>query len=95
MDLLLGNSIIKELSSVDDAMVVGEDPGGNFFLIIGNLNYGVYYWGRTHLHYSGQADLAENEEEGDLYKVSDCFNDFYDLVLTNIKDNEGWSCVDF
>lgn len=75
---------LNELDFIDDKLIIGGDPGGNFYLILnGSKSQGVYYWDRTHLHaeYDIQKfDIAEQNEFGNIYRISNGFTDFYERI---------------
>ncbi|WP_338922969.1 SMI1/KNR4 family protein [Pseudomonas silesiensis] len=76
---------IDELSFLDEAVAIGEDGGGNPYVMIGKRGkQGVYYWDRTHLHESDSKnnfDIPEQNDCGNLFFVSGSFDEFYDLVI--------------
>ncbi|MCK7339153.1 SMI1/KNR4 family protein [Enterobacter cloacae] len=75
---------LNELYFFDDKLIIGGDPGGNFYLILnGSKSQGVYYWDRIHLYaeYDIQKfDIAEQNEFGNIYRISNGFTDFYERI---------------
>ncbi|MBY6292142.1 SMI1/KNR4 family protein [Enterobacter bugandensis] len=84
-DIFRQNEIfLSELDFIDDKLIIGDDPGGNFYLILnGSERQGVYYWDRTHLHaedYIQKFEFSEKNECGNIYRISNDFNDFYERI---------------
>jgi len=89
-DLAYSNSMYREdLDFMDEVFIIGDDPGGNFYLLIRNQSgEPVYYWDRTHIHMldaSFKPDIMEQNECGNLYLFSDSFEDF----LSEINQHTG------
>lgn len=88
--LNVNNDYADELSSIDSKLIIGDDPGGNYYVI--GLDDSdvqcVYYWDRTHLHsFQNRApDIREKNEEGDLYIVANSFFDFWDILYGHIRN---------
>ena len=87
-ELIYNNDeFLNELEFIDSAFIIGGDPGGNYFVLMGNKNHkGVFYWDRTHLHADDDKSafsIPEHNESGNLYKVSSSFKDFYELIKKN------------
>jgi hypothetical protein len=85
-DLIYFNKeFIEELDFFDEAVAIGEDGGGNPYVMIGKLGgKGVYYWDRTHLHESdlkNNFDIPGQNDCGNLFFVSGSFVEFYDLII--------------
>lgn len=78
-------NFLNELDFIDDKLIIGNDPGGNFYLILnGSESQGVYYWDRTHLHAEDDIqafELAEQNECGNIYKISNDFTAFYERIF--------------
>ncbi|AUQ24811.1 SMI1/KNR4 family protein [Dickeya zeae] len=84
-DLLRANDIRDEVMVFDNPFVIGADPGGNPFLMNCNSSdSAVYYWDRTHIHSDDGFDYQEVNEEGNIYKISDSFTDFYNAIMLNV-----------
>jgi len=88
-DLISFNKeFVDELDFVEEAVVIGEDGGGNPYVIIGKAgSQGVYYWDRTHLHESdskNQFDIPEQNGSGNLFFISGTFREFLDLVIMSV-----------
>ncbi len=82
---------ISELAFVNGVLVIGEDGGGNPYVIVTEPGReGVYYWDRTHLHESdsiNKYDIAEQGDSGYLYKIAEGIDDFYSLILASLPDD--------
>lgn len=91
------DEFLEELDFLSDALLIGDDPGGNYFVLMnGAGREGVYYWDRTHLHAEDdiqQFDIAEQQDSGNLYKVAADFTTFYQMVLQNAC-TQGEICFD-
>ena len=97
-DLKYNNDeFLEELDYLSDALLIGDDPGGNYFVLMnGAGREGVYYWDRTHLHCEDdiqQFDIAEQQECGNLYKVAPDFTIFYQMILQHTC-TQGEICLD-
>lgn len=88
---------LDELDFLSDALLIGDDPGGNYFVLMnGDGREGVYYWDRTHLHAEDdiqQFDIAEQQESGNLYQVAPDFTTFYQMILQHAC-TQGEICLD-
>lgn len=85
-DLISQNQeFLDELSFIKQAFIIGDDPGGNYFVLICNADQrGVYYWDRTHLHAHDdcqQFSIAEINECGNLYKIYHDFSEFFATLI--------------
>lgn len=81
---------IDGLKFLSYAIAIGEDGGGNPYVLIGGEKSGVYYWDRTHLHESDSLnsyDIAEQEDSGNLFRIASDFSQFYSLVLASVDGN--------
>jgi len=82
----MNDELLDELSFVENAVIIGADPGGNYYLLITEGDQsGVYYWDRTCLHLEDvKQDYSiadDNEEEPQhLYLVAGNFQQFFDLL---------------
>ena len=78
------DNYLNELDFVNDKIIIGDDPGGNYYIIINSQNEkGVFYWDRTHLHSEDDIQnfaIPEKNDCGNIYKVADSFSSFYALV---------------
>lgn len=85
------HEFISELAFVNGVLAIGEDGGGNPYVIVTEPGReGVYYWDRTHLHESdsiNKYDIAEQGDSGHLYKVAEGVDDFYSLILASLPDD--------
>lgn len=83
--LSFNKEFIGELDFLEEAVAIGEDGGGNPYVMIGKQGeQGIYYWDRTHLHQSDSKnnfDIPEQNDYGDLFFISGSFDEFYDLVV--------------
>lgn len=82
------NRFRDEIATMDKPFIIGEDPGGNFFLLNANgIDSSIYYWDRTHLHLSseGLPSYPEQDEEGDIYTCSKNFDKFYTTILSSVE----------
>jgi hypothetical protein len=79
---------IEELNFLDEAVAIGEDGGGNPYVMVGHRGEkGVYYWDRTHLHESdlkNDFDIPEQNDCGNLFFVSEGFVEFYNLIIKSV-----------
>ena len=82
------HEFISELAFVNGVLAIGEDGGGNPYVIVTEPGReGVYYWDRTHLHESdsiNKYDIAEQGDSGHLYKVAEGVDDFFSLILASL-----------
>lgn len=83
-------NFLSELDFIDDKLIIGDDPGGNFYLILnGSESQGVYYWDRTHLHAEDdiqEFEIAEQNECGNIYKITNGFTEFYKKICETSRD---------
>ncbi|MCP1418456.1 hypothetical protein J3D47_002699 [Pseudomonas laurylsulfativorans] len=86
--ICFNKEFIEELDFLDEAVAIGEDGGGNPFVMVGKRGEkGVYYWDRTHLHESdlkNYFDIPEQNDCGNLFFVSGSFVEFYDLIIKSV-----------
>ena len=77
-------NFLNELDFVDDKLIIGDEPGGNFYLILnGSESQGVYYWDRTHLHAEDdiqEFEIAEQNQCGIIYKITNSFTEFHKII---------------
>jgi len=74
---------IDEIAFVGDCLAIGEDGGGNpYVLMLEDTPGAVLYWDRTHLHRCGQGgpDFPEQDDSGDLYRFAGSFTELLALV---------------
>ncbi|WP_122367038.1 SMI1/KNR4 family protein [Pseudomonas coronafaciens] len=77
----------SELDFLSGAIIIGEDGGGNPYVMIGESKAsreGIYYWDRTHLHESdmkNNCDIVEVNDCGNLFFIASSFDEFYNLIL--------------
>lgn len=82
----MNNELLDELSFVEHAVIIGADPGGNYYVLITEGGQsGVYYWDRTCLHLEDvkqDYSIAEEDEEETqyLYLVASTFQQFFDML---------------
>ncbi|WP_445375114.1 SMI1/KNR4 family protein [Photorhabdus tasmaniensis] len=81
---------LDELFFIKNSLIIGTDPGGNFYVLVTEGEHGgVYYWDRTHLHIEDEIqDIAFNETDecGNLYKISHSFEAFFKQLLSQTED---------
>lgn len=86
-DLVAFNTeFISELNFMRNPLAIGEDGGGNPFVI---NPAGVFYWDRTHLHQVkqfGENDIRERDGCGNLFYLSSSFGDFYNIVMDSLGE---------
>lgn len=82
----MNNELLDELSFVEHAVIIGADPGGNYYVLITEgRQSGVYYWDRTCLHLEDvkqDYSIADEDEEETqhLYLVVCNFQQFFDML---------------
>ncbi|MBM7070939.1 SMI1/KNR4 family protein [Shewanella sp. 202IG2-18] len=88
-DLENNNDYSDELEEhFQKALIIGDDVGGNFYVLDCKCESGVvYYWDRARIHLDEGYDIPEVDEEGNLYKVCNSFNEFYELIMSNVSGN--------
>ncbi|EOC1315172.1 SMI1/KNR4 family protein [Cronobacter turicensis] len=76
--------LFSELDFIDSKLIIGDDPGGNYFLMVnGEHQKGLFYWDRTHLHTEDTLqdyEIPEQNECGNLYRLSDTFTAFFEMI---------------
>lgn len=86
--LLYNEEFVGEIAFLENAVVIGEDGGGNpYVLTTAPGKEGVYYWDRTHLHEGdpiNNFDIAEGAGCGNLFLVVGSFEEFYDLIVKSL-----------
>lgn len=84
------DNFLSELDFIDDKLIICDDPGGNFYLILnGSENQGLYYWDKTHLHAEDdlqEYELAEQNECGNIYKITNSFTEFHKRICKTSLD---------
>ncbi|MBK5517993.1 SMI1/KNR4 family protein [Pseudomonas sp. TH10] len=88
-DLICFNKeFVGELDFLEEAVAIGEDGGGNPYVLIGKVGcQSVYYWDRTHLHEfdsKNQFDIPEQNDSGNLFYISGSFSEFFDLIVSSV-----------
>ena len=80
-----------ELSFINDKLIIGDDPGGNYFILLNGRNKkGIFYWDRTHLHAEDEIqdfEISEYKECGNIYKICDSFALFFESVSAKTISN--------
>lgn len=75
---------IEELAFLNNAIAIGEDGGGNPYVIVSEpKRTGIYYWDRTHLHEdesTKNADIPERNDCGSLFFIASSLGEFYRLI---------------
>ncbi|WP_017348782.1 SMI1/KNR4 family protein [Pantoea sp. A4] len=81
----INDDIVDELSFISNAVVIGIDPGDNFYVLVPEgEESGVYYWDRTCLHADDKKNNHSSLGEKNalhLYFYAKTFNQFFDLLL--------------
>ncbi|ELY3545521.1 SMI1/KNR4 family protein [Cronobacter turicensis] len=76
--------LFSELDFIGNKLIIGDDPGGNYFLMVNEQNRkGIFYWDRTHLHAEDTLqdyEIPEQDECGNLYRLSDTFTAFFEMI---------------
>ena len=85
------NEFIDELRFIGSVLAIGEDGGGNPYVLICEAGReGIYYWGRTHLHEADSVikfDIAALNDCGHLYFIADSIDAFFDMVVAALGGN--------
>ena len=84
-DVIYNNDeLLSELDFIDSKLIIGDDPGGNYFLLLnGEHQKGIFYWDRTHLHAEDTLqdfEIPEQNECRNLYRLSDTFTAFFEMI---------------
>lgn len=78
--------LIDELSFVGGVLAIGEDGGGNpYVLVCEQGREGIYYWDRTHLHECdsiNKFDIAEQNGCGHLYFIAKNIDGFLGMLVS-------------
>lgn len=85
--IAFNNEFIDELGFLGEAVAIGEDGGGNPYVLLGEEREGLYYWDRTHLHdfsANGKLDIPEQNDCGNLFYLAPNFQAFYDMILKSL-----------
>ena len=78
-----------EIEAIEKPIIIGSDPGGNFFILSSSSDDdNVYYWDRAHIHFDCNFDFKEVNEEGNIYILSNSFDDFLSLIERNVEGNK-------
>jgi hypothetical protein len=79
-----------DVTHLGNIVVIGDDGGNNPYVLVPRSgSYKVFYWDRTHLHDDSANpvnDIPEQGECGNMYLVSETFDDFWTLLMTFVKD---------
>jgi hypothetical protein len=82
---------IEELAFLNNAIAIGEDGGGNPYVIVSEpKRTGIYYWDRTHSHEDNSirdTDIPERNDSGSLYFISPSLGEFYKLISNQTGGN--------
>jgi len=80
------NEFIGELSFIGSVLAIGEDGGGNPYVLICEAGReGIYYWDRTHLHEADSVnryDIAEQNDCGHLYFIAENIDGLLDILIS-------------
>ena len=86
---VVNDKFSDEIEFIEKPIIIGSDPGGNFFILSSRGDdCNVYYWDRAHIHFEGNYDFAEVNEEGNVYILANSFNEFLSLIEKNIEGNK-------
>lgn len=85
----INKELRQDIISINNSIVIGEDPGGNFY-IFGEIqnNRKIFYWDRTYLHDNMSADKPDIigcDGEGNYYIISENFEEFWKLLNSYIS----------
>lgn len=84
------NEFIDELRFIGSVLAIGEDGGGNPYVLICEAGReGIYYWDRTHLHEADSAnkfDVAEQSDCGHLYFIAESIDVFFDILVAALGE---------
>ena len=88
----LNHEFLNEVEDYIDCIIIGADPGGNYFLL-GKKTHRIFYWDRTWIHdYIGQSydkDVLsyknEDDNEDDSPSIFLLFNNFAELEAEIFK----------
>jgi hypothetical protein len=92
-DEVAGNeSLSSYIDHVENVLIIGDDNSTNHYVL--NCTEGaeaVYFHDRYHSYDDKisieTGDIDQIDECGVLYKISDSFSDFYQLILKSLKSN--------
>lgn len=83
---VINDEFLDELSFIGSAVIIGTDPGDNFFVLVTEgKQAGVYYWDRTCLHADDNKQdyaIAGEDDSLHLYLCSKTFTQFFEDVLS-------------
>ncbi|TDT50873.1 SMI1/KNR4 family protein SUKH-1 [Enterobacter sp. AG5470] len=83
---VINDEFLDELSFVGSALIIGTDPGDNFFVLVTEgKQAGVYYWDRTCLHTDDNKQdyaIAGEDDSLHLYLCSKTFTQFFEDVMS-------------
>lgn len=89
LDLFKVNEYRDEITELANPLIIGADPGGNFFVMNCKFNdEAIYYWDRGHIHYNDFPDHPEQDGQGNIYKLYDSFASFYKAILTYVEGDK-------
>lgn len=81
----INSDVVDELSFMSNVLVIGVDPGDNFYVLVTEgEKSGVYYWDRTCLHSDDEKinfSIAGPDESLHLYFCTKTFEQFFELLL--------------
>lgn len=83
---VINDEFLDELSFIDSAVIIGTDPGDNFFVLVTEgKQAGVYYWDRTCLHADDNMQgyaIAGGDDSLHLYLCQKTFTQFFEEVMS-------------
>lgn len=84
----LNHEFIEEIEDYINCIIIGADPGGNYFLLEKNTHR-IFYWDRTWIHdYIGKSydkDVLSYKNEDDSPSIFLLFNSFAELEIEIFK----------
>lgn len=88
----INNEFLDEIAHINDTFLIGEDSGGNFYILITQGDQqGVYYWDRTGLHINDEK--KEHSYQGinnysNIYKTHNSFTAFFEEIALTVGNKE-------
>lgn len=88
----INNEFLEEITHISNSFLIGEDPGGNFYLLITQgKQKGIYYWDRTGIHAEDKMQeyaYQGVDSYGNIYKIYNSFTDFFNEISIIVGDKE-------
>ena len=79
---VVNKELRHEIHSIENPLIIGDDPGGNFYVAEGN-SWKIFYWDRIYLHNetgSDHPDIIGQDQEGNYYVISNSFGEFFEIL---------------